>query len=618
MLSKHSIIFNELLDIFSRIVYNLNMKINIKIEDLIENQIIESQRVEYKKGFNPDSIIKTICAFANDIDNIGGGYIVIGVEQENGVVKQPVKGLDISEIDSIQKKLFDYCHAIEPSYRPIIEEVQYQNKYLIVVYAYGGYNRPYAAPKEVTSKSKEKFRFIRKNVCTIIPNQEEERELIEISKKIPFDDSPCFQSNIVDLDIGLMREYLKEVNSKLYFDSNNLSVEKMASNLNLISDNGIKKIPLNVGILMFSENPQKYFKRAVIEIVIKPSLDGQNMIEKKFDGPIQRQLTNALQYIKGFVIEQKNIKVNMQAESKVYYNYPYPAIEELLSNAVYHKSYEIDCPITVMIYNDKIEITSYPGFDKSISIEDINNHNISSKIYRNRRIGDFLKELKLIEGRNTGFPRIYDSLNNNESDDLQIDMDYDRRYVSITVNINKLFGENNETKLSNYEQQILDALKKSPLNLTELSKSINNNYISKKLSKTIKDLCDRRIIFKTFDNKYSLSEISVTSGKVISSIKTDKNILNEGLEILKLVPSNDAIGLEKQLKQIQEMFDKINEVSFDQQIKDLDEVYIKTGIINQLPNNVIKMNYDYAVLLQKLNIKEKIILDKLVSKYKNK
>lgn len=594
------------------------MKINVKIEDLIENQIIESQRVEFKAGFNPDAIIRTICAFANDIDNIGGGYVVIGIEQEDGIIKQPVKGVDINKIDEIQRKLFDYCHSIEPSYQPVIEDMIYKNAHLIVVYAYGGYNRPYTAPKEVTSKNKEKYKYIRKNVCTSIPSQEEEIELIEVSKRIPFDDSPCYQSDIVDLDIGLMREYLKEVNSKLFFDSQNLSLEKLASNLNIITGNGVKNVPLNAGILLFSENPQKYFKRAFIEIVIKPSLDGQNMIEKKFDGPIQRQLVNALQYIKGFVIEQKNIKLDMQAESKVYYNYPFPSIEELLSNAVYHKSYEIDYPITVTVYNDRIEITSFPGFDRSISREDIINHNISSKIYRNRRIGDFLKELKLIEGRNTGYPRIYDALKNNESDDLRIDMDTERRYVSITISINKLFTNDKNIDLTEYEQRVVDSLKRAPLNMTEISKCMGYKFISKKLTDSISKLCDKKIIFKSFGNKYSISEITIKDGVVTSTIKTDMELVNEGKLILKTQISNSISELEKLLDSIHRVQKKIDDAGYGQQIRDFDNLYVNSGLINTFPNNIIKSNYDYAALQLKLNEMERTVLDRLIAEYKKK
>lgn len=34
------------------------------------------------------------------------------------------------------------------------------------------------------------------------------------------------------------------------------------------------------------------------------------------------------------------------------------------------------------------------------------NYRVSNRRYRNRRIGDFLKELHLTEGRNTGFKKI--------------------------------------------------------------------------------------------------------------------------------------------------------------------------------------------------------------------
>ena len=52
------------------------MAIPINIEDLLNKRKIESNRIEFKKGWNPDRIYRTICAFANDFDNIGGGYIV--------------------------------------------------------------------------------------------------------------------------------------------------------------------------------------------------------------------------------------------------------------------------------------------------------------------------------------------------------------------------------------------------------------------------------------------------------------------------------------------------------------------------------------------------------------
>lgn len=52
------------------------MALPINIEVLIKGTTIESERIEFKGGWNPEAVIHTMCAFANDLHNWGGGYIV--------------------------------------------------------------------------------------------------------------------------------------------------------------------------------------------------------------------------------------------------------------------------------------------------------------------------------------------------------------------------------------------------------------------------------------------------------------------------------------------------------------------------------------------------------------
>lgn len=48
------------------------MALPIAMDRLIHGSVVESTCIEYKGGFDPNPILHTICAFANDIDNIGG------------------------------------------------------------------------------------------------------------------------------------------------------------------------------------------------------------------------------------------------------------------------------------------------------------------------------------------------------------------------------------------------------------------------------------------------------------------------------------------------------------------------------------------------------------------
>lgn len=465
------------------------MAIPVNIEDLINHRVVESTRIEYKADFNPDPIIRSICAFANDIDNMGGGYILVGVEENNGAPVFPIKGIEQTRIDSILKKLREYCHYIEPLYEPVVEPVIYNDVYIIVIWVSGGYGRPYKAPKDVTVKHSGKYYYIRKFANSVIASNEEEKELFYASSNIPFDDRPNLAADISDLDIGLMRAHLKEIGSNLYPYSLTMDSVQIAKDMQLVDGPSENLKPLNVGILMFSERPERYFRYARIEVIDIPDPTGTNMVEKIFTGPIQRQLKDALAYLKNYALKEATIKVPDKAEAIRISNYPYAALEEILANAVYHRSYQVSEPITVRITPGSIEITSFPGFDRSITDDAINRFDIRARIYRNRRIGDFLKELKLIEGRNTGFPNARKALEANGSPALRFDMNPERDYLSVTIPVHTYFSQRSVKgeKEAAYEKQLLSCLS-TPLTLTELSRAMGYKSITSKLRTSVTEL----------------------------------------------------------------------------------------------------------------------------------
>lgn len=78
----------------------------IKIETLLERRKVERNWIECKAGFNLSDIIHIICAYANEIAGVDGGYLVIGVNAENGIpVLLPI-GVANELLDDIQLKIF--------------------------------------------------------------------------------------------------------------------------------------------------------------------------------------------------------------------------------------------------------------------------------------------------------------------------------------------------------------------------------------------------------------------------------------------------------------------------------------------------------------------------------
>ena len=157
------------------------MLLPININDLLGARTVESNRIEFKEGWNPDAIYKTICAFANDFDNGGGGYIVIGVAEEQGRAKRPVKGLTTGQIATIQKEMIGFNNQIKPPYHPrmFIEEIDGQQ--ILILWVLGSANRPHEVPDYITGKHKTYHYYVRQYANSVRANPEQQQELIAIT-----------------------------------------------------------------------------------------------------------------------------------------------------------------------------------------------------------------------------------------------------------------------------------------------------------------------------------------------------------------------------------------------------------------------------------------------------
>lgn len=480
------------------------MALPVNIVDLIHQRVVESTRIEYKGDWNPEPIIHSITAFANDFDNLGGGYVVLGIEEKNGRPVIPIKGLNPDAIDAIQKDILNKCNFIEPRYIPIVEPAVIDGKDILVLWIPGGDDRPYKCPEKIyTEKSREKSEkayYIRKLSNTVKANYLEERELIELARNIPFDDRVNNHAEIADMRSSLLSEYLHAVESELYEGSLSRTVEEVATDMQLVRGPSEYRKPVNAGLMFFNEHPDKFFPYSRIEVVDKPDPTGIGMKERIFTGPLDRQLRDALAYIQNYVIAEYITKVPDRAEAIRVYNWPYRAVEEALSNAVYHRSYQIHEPITVTITPEKMEILSLPGPDRSITDDDLEKRVLVSSRYRNRRIGDFLKELKMVEGRNTGIPLILNAMKNNGSDLPSFTTDEERSYFRVVLPIHPLFLDDGKraahvraTRKSQDEIKglVIAALEQyGDLSMNELSAKLGYKKLTDGVRSAVNDLLD--------------------------------------------------------------------------------------------------------------------------------
>jgi len=320
---------------------------------------------------------------------------------------------------------------------------------VLLIWAAGGDNRPYSAPKTPGNKNErdgELAFYIRRHSSTveIKRNSPDWSELMNLAAKVPFDDRLNHRATVDDLEWDLVVEHLKTAKSPLLAQIKSLSFEELLQKMRLVDGPPELLRPRNVGLMFFNSQPEEFFPGSRINILEFPEGVTGRIVRKPFSGPISEQLVEALNYLKNQILRQTTLKESGRAQSLTVWNYPYEAIEELLPNAVYHRSYEEREPIEVRVEPEQISITSYPGPDRWIKLTDMRKGELIARIYRNRRIGDLLRQIDLAEEAGTGIPTTFEAMRENGSPRPRFETNEHRSYFTAILPIHPAFLKANQ------------------------------------------------------------------------------------------------------------------------------------------------------------------------------
>ena len=405
--------------------------------DLLRGRSIESVRVELKASWNPRTtgfqVLKTICAFANDHQNLNGGYVVIGVVESEGRAVRPPSGLSAGEIEAAQRWIRGRCTAMRPSYMPILSPETLDDRDVLVVWAPASQDRPHRAPDGPDASRSWKY-WIRVGSETVDAEASGRLEaLIEQTTRSPWDDRVAHEAGIEDLREGKVREHLHDVGSALRDEPDVATIYRRMRLTAPVNDH---EVPRNVGLLFFSDGPESWFPGARIELVqFAADRAGEVQDRLVFRGTLKEQLRDCLRYLEGFLRTHIR-KQRDRSRVRGWSSYPMQALREALVNAVHHRGYrpEVMEPTKVFLYPDRVEIISYPGPVPGVDLHHLApDASIPPPPPRNRRVGEFLNQLGLAEALWTGLPRIYRAMAENGSAAPRFDFDPGRTWFRATL-----------------------------------------------------------------------------------------------------------------------------------------------------------------------------------------
>lgn len=400
----------------------------------------ETKNLEFKSDIT-NTFLKTVSAFAN----YDGGRIIFGVADDGDIIglKDPVKScLDI------ENKINDSIRP-QPQYELSVQA----SDNTVTLTVMSGNNKPY------TYKSKA---YRRNDTATIEADELELTRLVLAGRNINYEELPADRQ---DLSFKTLERLAKQ---EIGIASLNKDVLKT---LNLYSDTDGYK---HVAELLADENSFPgidiaRFGDSISLILKRATLEHQSVLD---------ELERAVEIYRDYYQYEEIQGISRNKIEKV----PEEAFRETIANALIHRTWDVNAHIRVMMFDDRIEVSSPGGLTSGISKEEYLKGSVS--MLRNPILGNVFYRLHIVEILGTGILRIKEAYKNSSKQPV---------FEIYDNSINVILPVMSYADISEDEELVYKTLSKTyPKSVAEITKEVP--FGRSKTTVLLKKLVDKKYV----------------------------------------------------------------------------------------------------------------------------
>lgn len=349
---------------------------------------IESDRAERKesaKGEAPEKLRQAICAFANDLPgHQQAGVAFVGVKDDGSPVGTPIT-------DELLRTLADMRSDgnIQPMPAMSVEKRMLHGDEVAVITV---------LPADAPPARYKGRTWIRVGPRRAIASAQEEGVLNERRRHrdLPFDLQPVSFATLADLNRSVFEnEYLPGAFSADVLETNRRSYQERLSACRMI-DAADSARPTVLGSLVIGKRPRDLIPSAYLQFlrIDGTALEDPIIDEAAIDGRLGEVLARIDDKLKAHI----SVRVDIEAadtERRVA-DYPLVALQQLVRNAVMHRSYEAtNAPIRLTWFNDRIEVVNPGGPYGIVTTTNFGQPGMTD--YRNPHLAEAMKVLGYVQ-----------------------------------------------------------------------------------------------------------------------------------------------------------------------------------------------------------------------------
>lgn len=383
-----------------------------ELEALLEN--IESDLVECKaswKGDAPEKGRQAVCAFANDLpDHRKAGVLFVGAKDDG-----TPSGFMIT--DELLRTLADIKTDgnILPPPSIVVEKRILRGAEMAVVTV-----QPSDAPP-VRYKGRI---WVRIGPRMAVATAQEERILNERRRyrDIPFDVQPLPSCDLSALSrVMFEQEYLPNAIAPEILSKNDRSYEEKLASCRMIASVD-DPTPTILGMLVLGVSPRDWIPGAYIQFLRIAGTELTDPIQD--EATIDGALVQVLRRIEEKIDAHNRSTVDITTTDRELRTSLYPriALQQLIRNAVMHRSYEdTNAPVRVHWFDDRIEIINPGGPFGSVTRENFGRPGITD--YRNPNLADAMRVMGFVQRFGIGIQTARAELKKNGNPELEFQIE---------------------------------------------------------------------------------------------------------------------------------------------------------------------------------------------------
>ncbi|MBM4344931.1 MAG: putative DNA binding domain-containing protein [Deltaproteobacteria bacterium] len=387
-----------------------NMTVHVDLALLRQR---ESEQVEWKENVaDADDVVATLCAFANDLQNLGGGYVVCGARETRdpaGFAATELTGLSAARLRELEPLILARCRErVSPSIAPLVAEVPTataDRRVLVFI-------QPCTAHAHTFRRGKEAGRYlVRIGRSTVEARNGVLRDLlVRKGETPPWDRRANAAAVASDLDLLSLRDAVRRLN----LEREDAPADRFLSDSHAFSAfvppllvreplTGVLR-PRNFALALFGREPQHFIPGAVAYFSRYAGRDRATPVGQRMElaGTLVDQLRVLMPALEAEAVTLYD-KRDTQLPSVL--KYPARALREAVVNAFAHRDYERTDPLRVTSFADRIEVSSPGPAPLGVDAAQLASA-AAPPVWRNQALAWFLARLGFAEGEGQGLQTI--------------------------------------------------------------------------------------------------------------------------------------------------------------------------------------------------------------------